>query len=283
MILMALCLVAVLAGTLAVLFIGSSLSSPRPSVVGLLPGEIHGQSAEFKSYSGSKIRGWFLPGVTNHGAVILMHGVRGNRESMLGRARFLNAAGYTVLLFDFQAHGESEGQRITFGYLESEDAKAAVDFVRAKVPREKIAVLGTSLGGAAALLADPPLKVDAMILEMVYPTIRQAVADRLRMQCGPWGPLFTPLLTAQLKPRLGCSSDDLRPIEKVRALTIPKLFIAGTKDRHTTLAESMEMFQAAAGPKEWWAVEGAAHEDLHKFAKSEYEGHVLEFLKTRIR
>jgi alpha/beta superfamily hydrolase len=52
-----------------------------------------------------------------------MHGVRANRLSMVERARFLSYAGYSVLLFDFQGHGESTGQHITFGYLESKDAR----------------------------------------------------------------------------------------------------------------------------------------------------------------
>ena len=58
-----------------------------------------------------------------------MHGVRANRLVMLARARFLHKAGYAVLLFDFQAHGESSGKRITFGHLEGLDASAAVTFL----------------------------------------------------------------------------------------------------------------------------------------------------------
>ena len=82
----------------------------------------------------------------------MMHGVRANRMSMVERARILHASGFSVLLFDFQAHGESPGKRITFGYLEALDAEAAVAFVRQRLPGERIGAVGTSLGGAAALL-----------------------------------------------------------------------------------------------------------------------------------
>ncbi len=272
-----------LAGLVVAWLMGASLCAPKQKFVGDLPSDVAGETVEFKSYSGSKLRGWFVPGKAHQGVVVLMHGVRGNRSSMLSRGRFLNAAGYSVLMFDFQAHGESEGQRITFGFLESDDARAAIDFVRKKAPGEKIAVLGTSLGGAAAVLANPPLKIDALVLEMVFPTIRQAVADRLSMRAGPLGPLFAPLLTVQIKPRIGCDPDDLRPIEKVKTLPVPKLFIAGTKDRHTTFTEAQELFRVAADPKEFWPVEGAAHEDLHGFARTAYEGKVLAFLKQQLR
>jgi alpha-beta hydrolase superfamily lysophospholipase len=64
----------------------------------------------------------------------MAHAVRADRRSMLGRAEFLHRAGYSVLLFDAQAHGESPGDRITFGYLEALDAAAAVSFAVARDP-----------------------------------------------------------------------------------------------------------------------------------------------------
>jgi len=134
------------------------------------------------------------------------------------------------------------------------------------------------MGGACALLAEPALRVNAMVLESVYPTIQQAVADRLESRFGWPGKLGTPLLTWQLKPRLGFGSDDLCPIKQAGKITVPKFFIAGTADRDTTLQESKDLFDAAAEPKQLWLVEGAAHVDLHEFAKEEYEKRVLDFL-----
>ncbi len=211
------------------------------------------------------------------GAIALMHGVRANRLSMLERARFLSHAGYAVLLFDFQAHGESEGKNITFGYLESKDAQAAINSLRLNAPDEKIGLIGISMGGASALLASPPLEVTAMVLEMVYPTIKQAISNRLTMRLGGWASVLTPLLSWQLKPRLGIDADALHPIDKVGSIRIPKLFIVGAEDRHTTLEESQRMFNAAGEPKELWVISGAGHVDLYSVSKNEYEQRVLGF------
>jgi fermentation-respiration switch protein FrsA (DUF1100 family) len=261
---------------------GSLLSAPASHAVGSLPPDLNGRDVQFASESGATIRGWFIAGRKGSGAVVLMHGVRASRLDMLDRSRFLAAAGYAVLLFDFQAHGESTGKHITFGYLESRDARAAVEFLRANAPGEKIGVLGVSLGGVAALLATPPLDAEAMVLEMVYPTIDQAVGDRLSMRLGNWSRAFTPLLTCQLKLRSGITAQDLRPIDHVNSLRMPKLFIAGSEDRHTTLAESRELFHAAAEPKELWVVNGAKHQDLYTFAKAEYEQRVLGFFAKHL-
>ena len=211
-----------------------------------------------------------------------MHGIRANRLQLLDHARLFFHAGYSVLLFDFQAHGESTGKHITAGYFESRDAAAAVDFIHEKVPNEKICVSGFSMGGAAAVLANPPLRVNAMILESVYPTLEQAITDRLEIRFGWFGKLGTPFLTGQMKLRLGISPDDLRPINQVGKMAVPKFFIAGTADRDTTLRETQDLFAAAAEPKQLWLVDGAAHVDLHAVARDEYEKRVLDFLARNL-
>ncbi len=210
--------------------------------------------------------------------MILMHGIRANRSQMTGIAEFLHRAGYSVLLFDFQAHGESMGKHITAGHLESLDATAAVDYAHQKFADKKIGIIGFSMGGASAVLAEPPLRVNAMVLESVYPTIEQAITDRLESRFWWFGKLGTPFLTAQLYPRLGFHAGDLCPIKQVGKIIVPKFFIAGTADRDTTVQESKDLFNAAADPKQLWLVEGAAHGDMQALYPAEYERRVLDFL-----
>lgn len=274
-------------GILLTLFVaawlaGNVLTAPVHQSIGNLPPDFVGRSVEFPSASGATIHGWFIPGKKGTGAIVLMHGVRANRLSMLDRARFLSHAGYSVLLFDFQAHGESTGEHITFGYLESRDAQAAVSFLSANAPNEKVGVIGVSMGGAATLIASPPLDVQALVLEMVYPSLKQAVSDRLTMRLGGWASVLTPLLTWQLKPRLGFDAETLRPIDHVGRIGAPKLFIVGAEDQHTTLEESRQMFNAASEPKELWIVDGAKHVDLYPIAREAYERRVLDFFRRHL-
>ena len=273
----------ILIASAVVWVVAGNLTSPAPQSIGDLPKDLNGWPVQFQSSSGTTIHGWLIPGVKGAGAIALMHGVRSNRLSMLARARFLSQAGYTVLLFDFQAHGESQGKHITFGKLESKDAEVAIQFLRQNAPGEKIGVVGESMGGAAAILASPPLNADAMILEMVYPTIEEAVSNRIATRFGNWSRILTGLLVLQLRPRLGINPEELRPIDSVGGITCPKLFIAGSKDRYTPLEESQRLYDTAAAPKEFWVVEGAGHQDLHNAAKTEYENRVLSFFQQRLR
>ncbi|MGZ4975404.1 MAG: alpha/beta hydrolase, partial [Limisphaerales bacterium] len=260
------------------------LTMPSRRQSGPLPSDFPAEMVKIQSSSGSDLSGWFLPARnSNAPIIILMHGVRGCRGDMLGRARFLHEAGYGTLLFDFQAHGDSPGKQITFGFLESRDAQAAVAFTRRKSPSVKIALIGVSMGGAAALLASPPLQVDAMILESVYPDIVRATEDRMVMRLGLVGKIFTPLLTCQLGLRLDVTPNQLRPIDGVTKVLVPKYFFAGTEDHQTTLVEANELFAAAAEPKQFWAVEGAGHVNLHTYAKERYEQRVLAFLAQTLK
>ena len=54
---------------------------------------------------------------------------------MIDRGRFLRRAGYSVLLIDFQATGETKGDHITFGWKESQDVLAAMNFFARLIER----------------------------------------------------------------------------------------------------------------------------------------------------
>ncbi|MBI4696108.1 MAG: hypothetical protein HY749_19025 [Gammaproteobacteria bacterium] len=78
----------------------------------------------------------------------LLHGVRSDRRAMLGRARFLPAAGCAVLLVGLQAHGESRGERITFGVREAAGVAPALTWLRRELPGERVGMSGVSRGAA---------------------------------------------------------------------------------------------------------------------------------------
>lgn len=202
---------------------------------------------------------------------------------MLSRAVWLNELGYSVLLFDFQAHGESTGSRITCGEKESQDAAAALAFLKTKRPGEKIAAIGVSLGAAATLAGEKPLAVDAVILESVYTTIDAAIENRLRMRVSFLAPVLKPLLLWQSKLFTGVSTRQLRPIDRIHEVSVPVFVIHGTEDKHTTLDEAKRLFQQPQEPKEFWSIDGAAHQDLFDFASPAYQRRVGDFLEKHLR
>jgi pimeloyl-ACP methyl ester carboxylesterase len=265
---------------------GCVLASPSLSRIAPPPARLGARTVMFASASGSLIHAWLAGGRPGAGAVLLLHGVGANRESMLGRAQFLHDQGFTVLAPDFQAHGESPGAHVTFGARESLDAAAAMDYLHEVAPDERVGVIGVSMGGAATLLGPGPLGANAFVLESVYPTIRNAVSDRLATWFGPLGVvgrLFTSPLIHAVGSEIGVSESDLQPIARIGRIHAPLLLISGTKDRYTPIAEAESLFARAPARKSFWAVDGAGHEDLHDYTPEEYEKRVGRFLVRYLR
>jgi pimeloyl-ACP methyl ester carboxylesterase len=226
---------------------------------------------------GRNIAAWWADQGPGSPAVLLLHSIRADRSSMLGRARLLVRHHFSVLLIDLQAHGETPGSAITLGWRESADARAGLAWLRHQSTHRSIGVIGCSLGGAAVLLGPQPAGFDAVVLEAVYPRVQSAVENRIRIRLGPLAPVLTPLLLAQLKLRLDISPSDLEPIRRIGQLGSPVLIVAGSRDKHTTLAESEELFRSAAEPKELWVVGGAAHQDFLVYDPHGYEATVVGF------
>ena len=218
--------------------------------------------------------------------VLLAHGVWESRLNLVRRARFLHEAGFGVLLIDLQAHGESRGDRITFGARESRGIVAAAAFARTHHPGERIGIIGISLGGASVTLA-PDARLDAVVLESVYPTIDQALVNRLRENLAPAAaptvPLLAPVFKLLMPWVIGVSPATLRPIDAIANLHAPVLILAGSKDTRTPLPEARALFDAAHQPKQFYTVEGAAHEDLERYDPTAYWPVIVPFLTQTLR
>ncbi len=265
-----------------VLATGAWLSRPAQRSVGPPPADLGAVTLRLPVGATQSVAGWFARG-TGRGVVLLLHGVRADRTRMLGRARFLRAAGYGVLLIDLPAHGESPGARIGFGAHEAAGVLAALRFLRGELPGEPIGVIGVSLGAAALVLSRPSPAPSAVVLESMYPTVAEAVSNRLAIRLGAPGRLLAPLLLWQFPLWLDRSADDLRPVTALPDLAAPLLIASGADDRHTTRAETQRLVAAAREPRETWMVPGAGHVDLHRHDPAAYQARMLAFLARHLR
>ena len=231
--------------------------------------------------AGMPVAGWFLEGRGNS-IVLLLHGIRSDRRQMLARARFLNQAGHAVLLIDLPGHGASPAPAITFGLNESEAVSSSLAWLRRRQPQARVGVIGVSLGAASLVLCRACPRPDAVVLESMYPTIEEAVENRLRMRLGRrLGMLAVPLsrlLLWQLPLRLAIEPEQLRPIDRLAALDMPVLVASGTEDLHTTLAETRRIHAALGAGAQLWEVAGAAHQDLYEYAPAAYALRMTGFL-----
>jgi fermentation-respiration switch protein FrsA (DUF1100 family) len=186
-----------------------------------------------------------------------------------------------VLAVDLQGNGESPGNRITFGRLESLDVEAAVAWTRAHAAGERIGVIGVSLGGAAAVLAPHGLRADALVIESVFPDFHSAVENRVAAYVGPAAAPLTTAFLALTEPTLGVG--DVRPVERIGNIGVPVFIISGDSDTRTTPDETRELFTRARDPKWLWMVPGADHVDFDRTVGAPYRSRILEFFASYLR
>ncbi len=268
-------------------FLALRLTSPQPRPVGP-PGDYLPDGTEavgFLAADGVGLRGWYsvapaAPDGSPAQAVALLHGFGGNRRQMLARAGWFRRRGCTVLLYDARGHGESGGDRISAGWFETRDLHGAVDFLRRRGHRD-IGLVGASQGAATIALAASELRdIRWVVLESMYPTLRDALDRRFRLALGPAGPVAGSLLVFFAQLRLGIDLDNVDPLARGAILTCPVLVAHGEADRHTAAASAEAFYARLPGPKAIWIVSGAGHVDLYGFAPRDYEARVDRFLSS---
>lgn len=131
----------------------------------------------WQNHDGTTARGWLLRGTDNAPGVILLHKYGADRSHALNLGvKLSEATNFTILMPDLRAHGQNPSVKITsFGGSETEDALAAIAFLkRLKTPNDialvgqQIGVYGIEMGAVAALGAaakDP--SVAALVLDSV--------------------------------------------------------------------------------------------------------------------
>lgn len=127
---------------------------------------------------GSQARGWLLRGAENAPAVVLLHSYGADRSHLLNLGVKLNeATDFTVLMPDLRGHGENPPViKTTFGGCETEDALAAIKFLRelksgagaAPLVGQNIGIYGVELGAIVGLFtASKDESVKAVALDSV--------------------------------------------------------------------------------------------------------------------
>jgi uncharacterized protein len=126
---------------------------------------------EFPSTDGVRLSAWWVPVEGSSRAAVFVPGWGGYKfdEHLLQTLPVYHDAGYSVLLLDLRAQGESEGTRRTLGYREVRDVRGALAWLQQRGYRlDQIVLHGWSMGGATALRAAPGTGIAAVVEEAAY-------------------------------------------------------------------------------------------------------------------
>lgn len=242
------------------------------------------EGLDVRASDGVLLRGWKVHAQHPNGSwVLLLHGRSHNRAGMVDFADFLLRAGYSVVMMDSRAHGESGGAMATYGYLERGDEKAIVDTLESSESPRHVFALGESMGAAVAVQAaavDP--RIDGVVAEGTFRNLREVMYDYAGFQhCVFLGKtLFRPAVMVadyEAEREGGFRFEDVSPEKSVTMRKFPILLIYGLRDQKIPLRHSDAIFQAAIGPKQLWLVPGATHTKALQTAPAEFQRRVLDF------
>ncbi len=253
------------------------------------PGEL-GLSFEEINVSvdrGIKLNSWLIKAQPPaKGTILHLHGVGESKIDGLRFAKLLHDHSFNVFLYDARRHGGSEGRFCTYGYFEKHDVSTIIDYLmtRTDITPGKIGLFGTSMGAAVALQAAAiDSRIAAVIAENSFATLRSIFDDyQKRMIQLPFHYLRNIVIVrSELMAQFKAS--DVSPLDAVRGISIPLLFIYGENDRHINPHYSEMLFKNATGPKELYAIPGATHLDTWHVAGKEYETRVVDFFERNLR
>ncbi len=243
------------------------------------------EAIEFRSGDGVVLRGWYVPAPDSVKTVIVCSGVNGSLDADVHVTPWLHEAGFNVLLFNWRAHGQSEGEVVTLGFNERYDLIAAVQFAKSKGV-ERVGVLGFSMGGTVALATAAVYQdIGAIVADSPFVYVLSAVAGGLIERGVPEGLSFLLarlfVSTACLRTRLNLFDIDLiRWIHRVAPR--PLLLIFGEQDAIVSKSEVDLIFARAGSPKEVWRVPEAAHRNIHVRQPDEYRQRILDFFEQNL-
>lgn len=235
-----------------------------------------------KSEDGLKLHATYFPGKQEGKIVICFHGYTSEcMKDYIGLSGYYLERGYSMLLVDERAHGQSEGTYIGFGCKDRWDALKWIEWV-IQTCGEQVQILlhGTSMGGATVLMTSGlslPGQVKGIISDCAFTSPKYVFTHVLHsMYHLPAFPLI-PITDWINKKRAGYGMDECNAAREVRKAKVPILMIHGKADTFVPVSMCQEIYDNCASPKKLLVVPGAAHAESYYKDTESYEKALDEF------
>jgi len=224
---------------------------------------------------------WRFDMEPSKGIVALFHGYKSTKSALWREAQSFYRMGYSVVLVDFRASGNSDGMVCTIGYNEANDVVNVYNWIQVQYPNQPIYLYGISMGAAAVLRAVSVLDIhpNAIMVQSSFSTMNGATKNRFRLLGLPSWPMAN-LLTFWGGYVNDFDAFKLNPSEFAKQITTPTLVIHGVLDNRVSWEDSETIYDNLQGPKEFGVFSKSGHESMLNKEEANWVYLVTNFLES---
>ena len=214
------------------------------------------------SFDGLKLVGHYFHGGNAKRVILMMHGWRGRWKGDFGQiAHYMHGMECDLLIVEERAQGESEGEYMTFGVLESRDCVDWTHFLEERTDLP-IYLYGVSMGAATVLTASGNSGLSQQVAGVIADcgfTSPRAIIEKVAGSISPLVKLMVNPVNRRCRSMAGWSMDDDSAIQAMGRVKVPVFFAHGSGDEFVPLAMAEANYEACIAPKHLFIAEGANH------------------------
>lgn len=241
---------------------------------------------------GLTLAAWQVEAENPKGTVIFISGIHNPSVTyFFPHAQMMENNGYSSLLIELRAHGESEGEKISLGMEEYLDVKAGVSFLKQseKYKDLPIIIFGVSMGGATAINSIGQIEeIDGLISLSAYSTWADVFCDNMVELGVPRfvAELEKPFVWLYLCFDYGFDKIGINPLNQIKKLDgRPALLMHSKEDSQVPYESYKRLIESAEQEVSSYIREGNYHFITYDgysnkpWADTEYSGAILNFLE----
>ncbi|MBQ8298121.1 MAG: alpha/beta hydrolase [Ruminococcus sp.] len=244
------------------------------------------EPVSIQARDGITLRGHYLPAKEkSNRLVIALHGYTSSGLSnFCGMSQFYQNMGFSCLIVDHRAHGESDGDYVGFGILDRYDCLAWINYALERFgPDTEILLQGISMGASTALMTlgfdELPKAVKGVVSDCAftspYDVFAHVIKRDYKMQPFP----MMNISDSFCQKKAGYRFKDYSTLTALAKTDRPVLLIHGKEDNFVPTWMSEKNFEVCKSPKKLLMIDNAGHGASYYENHEVYEQAVSEFVE----
>ena len=216
------------------------------------------ETFKLKARSGANITATYLEAPGSRRLLLYSHGNAADLGMIRSDLETFQAAGISVLAYDYPGYGTSSDTASEAGVYAAADAAYTHATTTLNFAAEQITLYGRSLGSGPSCWLAERYPVDRIIIDGGFSSTFRVMT---RVKVLPW--------------------DKFDNLARLRSIQCPVLIIHGTLDETVPFTHAKQNWAVLTGVKQKLWVEGAGHNNLREIAGQTYWDTVLPFIQAQ--